>query len=438
MSTSFLPDAGQPEPVVPPPAGDGAPPGGWPNPGTAFRLLLGLAGIGAAMANLVPAVLTLSIKASAIDEPRATTIVSLVVSISALCSMIAFPAFGRLSDRTTSRWGRRRPFLLLSALLFAIGGVGTAAATGTLALVLAAIATAVGFSAATVALNALVADQFEPLRRGTVSAVLGLSLPVGVVIGLFLAQLVSPHLNAMILLPAGIGVIGCVLFAVLVKDQQVTVVDRTPFGLSQLVSTYWVSPLRSPDFAWAWFSRFLIFFGVAAIQAYQAFYLMRVFHYTPDKIAGVVFLSTLVLTGGALIFAPIAGKLSDRTGRRKPFVIAAALIFGTGLLLAAIADSFSFFLVAVAVVGIGQGVYFAVDIALVTQLLPDPANPAKDLGIMNLANNLPSSVVPALAPAILAIGASAASPQNFPLLFVCGAVAGLLGAALIIPIAKVR
>jgi hypothetical protein len=69
----------------------------------------------------------------------------------------------------------------------------------------------------------------------------------------------------------------------------------------------------------------------------------------------------------------------------------------------------------------------AVDIALVTQVLPDPANPAKDLGIMNL----PSTLVPTVAPVVLAIGATAASPQNSAALFV-------VGAACILPIRGVR
>jgi hypothetical protein len=71
-------------------------------------------------------------------------------------------------------------------------------------------------------------------------------------------------------------------------------------------------------------------------------------------------------------------------------------------------------------------------------VLPDPTNTAKDLGIMALANSLPSILVPAIAPALLAIGASPDLPQNFSVLFYAGAAAGLIGALLIIPIRKVR
>ena len=199
-----------------------------------------------------------------------------------------------------------------------------------------------------------------------------------------------------------------------------------------------MNPAKHPNFAWAWWSRLLIFFGVAAVNACQAFYLIIVLHVPAADVATKIFLATLVLTGISLIFAPLVAKISDRIGRRKPFVIGAALIFATGLVLVAMAQSYSSFLLAIAVIGLGQGVYFAVDLALVNQVLPDARNAAKDLGIMNLANNLPSSIVPAIAPALLAIGASATQPENFSALFLAGAAAGLIGAAFIVPIRKVR
>jgi MFS family permease len=438
MSTFFLQDANQPDPAVPLSGPGTTSPGGWAAPRRGFLFFFAFAAIGSAMAVLVPAVLTLSVKASLLDPAGATTMVSLVTSISALCSLVAFPVFGRLSDRTTSRLGRRRPFLLLGAALFAVGGIGLQLGTTTLALTLAASCTTVGSSAAIVAFTSVIPDQLPPDRRGPASAAVGLSLPVGAVTGLYIAQLVSPDLPAMILIPAGIAVLGSVLFAMTMTDHRLPAGERPAFAWHDLPGTFWVNPVRHPNFGYAWLSRLLIFFGVAAIQAYQAFYLIDVFHVSPADVAGRVFLSTLVLTAAALLFAPLAGKASDRVGRRKPFVVTAAVIFAAGLTLATFTSSFPLFLIAMGVIGVGQGVYFAVDVALITQVLPDPDNPAKDLGLMNLASNLPTSLVPALAPALLALGASAAAPRNFPALFVTGAIAGLLGACLILPIRKVR
>jgi MFS family permease len=407
-------------------------------PQKGYLFFLGLAGIGAAMAYLVPAVLTMSIKATAIDSEHATTILSISIGIAAVFSLIAGPIFGQLSDRSTSRFGRRRPFLALGAALMAVGAVVMLAASSTLVLTISAIITMVGFAATMTAVTATIPDLLAPHKRGPASAIVGLSLPLGAVIGLFIAQAVSSHLSLQILIPAAIGALGSLVFAAVLNDRVATGGHLPPFSVRDILATYWVSPRNHPSFAWAWGSRFLIFFGVAAVQAYQAFYLIKVLDFTPKTVAGAVFVSTLVLTAFALLLAPIAGKISDRIGRRKPFVIAAALIFGVGLVEVANAHSFPMFLVGMGIVGIGQGIYMAVDLSLVTQILPDPENPAKDLAIINLANTLPSSIVPALAPAILAIGASSASPQNFPALFITGAIAGLIGAALILGIRKTR
>ena len=417
---------------------DHAPPGGWRNPRGGYLFFLGFAAIGANMAILVAAVLTLSLKATAIDAANATTVLSIAVGVSGLFALIGYPVFGRISDRTASRLGRRRPFLIVGAILIALGAVFTLLAPNTFLLTVAHTVTTLGGTATIVAATSTIPDQFGPNRRGPAAALVGLGAPLGALLGLFIAQLVAPNLALMILLPAALAVIGVALFAVKLKDYQLTASDRPRFELGDFFSTFWVNPIKNANFAWAWWSRFLIFFGVAAVNAYQAFYLIIVMHISPADVAAKIFLATLILTGISLVFAPLAAKISDRIGRRKPFVIVSAAIFAVGLGIVATADTYGQFLVAIAVIGLGQGVYFAVDLALVTQVLPNPATAAKDLGIMNLANNLPLSIVPAIAPALLAIGASATSPQNFSALFLAGAIAGLIGAALIVPIRRVR
>ncbi len=434
MTTSPLDDRTSTAFPAPPPAT----PETWDNPRTGFLFVLGFAAIGAAMANLVPLVLTLSLKATVIDPQNATSVLSIAVAVGSVFALVAFPALGRLSDRTTSRLGRRRPFLLAGALLMVVGAVVLAVAASTPVLALGAVLTAVGFSASMMVCTAVIPDQFAPDRRGPAAALVGLSLPLGAVTGLFIAQLLAPNLVLMILVPAAIGALGSLALVAVLRDRRITAAERPVFDWRQFLTTFWVSPRQSPNYAWAWWSRMLVFLGVAAVQAYQAFYLIVVLAFSPAEVAGAVFLSTLVLTAVALLFAPLAGKLSDVVGRRKPFVIGAALIFGVGLALASVAQTFPAFLVAMGVIGLGQGVYFAVDIALVTLVLPDPANPAKDLGIMNLANSLPPAIVPAIAPLVLGLGATAAQPQNFTALFLFGAIAGLLGALLILPIRGVR
>jgi MFS family permease len=439
-SPSLTPDTGAAEAAL----GNAGSGHAWTNPRKGFLFFFGFAAIGAGMAQLVPAVLTLSLKAAILDKPHATSILSLVVAVGALFAIIAYPVFGRISDSLRGRLGRRRPFLILAAVLYAIGAVVSLTAPSVGILVIGGIFTTVGYSASAVALTSMIPDQFAPDRRGPSSAVFGFSLPVGAVVGLGIATAVTGVLSAQFLIPAGIAVVSSLLFAVVFKDPQVADAPRPHMGIVSFFSTFWVNPVKHPPFAWAWFSRLLLFFGVAAVQAYQAFYLIFVLHYTPVTVAGAIFLSTLILTIAVLVFAPISGKISDRIGRRKPFVIAASLIFAVGLIVASNAHTYGSFLVAIGIVGVGQGVYFAVDLALVTRILPDPANPGQGMAIMGLASTLPSSLVPAVAPVLLAIGAVAAErahgipDHNFAALFITGAIAAVVGAVLVVPIKGVK
>jgi MFS family permease len=90
-------------------------------------------------------------------------------------------------------------------------------------------------------------------------------------------------------------------------------------------------------------------------------------------------------------------------GRRKIFVLSASIMYGLALFVVAVASTFSGFLIGMAMSGVGFGIYMAVDLALVADVLPNKDN-AKDLGVLNIAGALPFTIAPAIAPAILAIG----------------------------------
>ena len=82
---------------------------------------------------------------------------------------------------------------------------------------------------------------------------------------------------------------------------------------------------------------------------------------------------------------------------------------------------------------LGFGVYTAVDLALVVDVLPDKDNAAKDLGVLNIAGALPFSVAPGIAPAILAFGNG-----SYGVLYAVAGVWAMLGAAAILPVKGVR
>ena len=94
------------------------------------------------------------------------------------------------------------------------------------------------------------------------------------------------------------------------------------------------------------------------------------------------------------------------------------------------------FLVGVAMAGIGKGLYFAVDLALLAAILPNPEDSAKDMGVFQIANSLPQSLAPAIAPIILVIGST--SGKDYAAIYLTGMVFALLGAFAICPVRRSR
>ena len=129
----------------------------------------------------------------------------------------------------------------------------------------------------------------------------------------------------------------------------------------------------------------------AFLVTYQAYYLLDHLGSDEDEVPQQIFLGTLTQAVVVVVASLVGGRLSDRTGRRKPFVAGAAIVYGVALFMIAVADDFDGFLVGMAVAGLGFGLYIAVDLALVADVLPDADNAAKDLGVLNIAGALPFS-----------------------------------------------
>ncbi|HEX2805690.1 MAG TPA: MFS transporter [Kineosporiaceae bacterium] len=142
-----------------------------------------------------------------------------------------------------------------------------------------------------------------------------------------------------------------------------------------------------------------------------------------------IYLGTLAQSAALVTASPIAGKLSDRIGRRKAFVAAAAVLYAAAMLVIASADDLDGYLLGMTIGGLGFGMYMAVDLALVVEVLPDTRSAAKDLGVLNIAGALPFALAPALAPAILAIGRG-----SYTVLYTVAGTCALVGAAAILPI----
>jgi MFS family permease len=402
--------------------------------GWGFISLYALAYLGTCLLFLAPVLVTLALKVnSLVGIDQAPNSLALVTGIGALLSMVANPFFGRMSDRTSSAFGMRRPWMVIGLLGGSLGIVVVALAPNIAAVLVGWCLAQLFFNALLAAMVAVLPDQVPAAQRGLVSGVLGICLPIASVTGTFLVQLFAGNQLAMFLAPCAISGFFILLFVVVLKDRRLAGADRPTWSLREFARTFYVNPRKSPDFAWAFASRFLFVLAYAFLTTYQAYYLLDKIGSAEADVPQQIFLGTLVQAVLVVTASLIGGRFSDRTGRRKIFVLVAAIVYGLAMFALAVAGTFNGFLVGMAIGGIGFGMYVAVDLALVADVLPDKDNNAKDLGVLNIAGALPYSVAPAIAPVILAIGGG-----SYGVLYAFAGVCAVIGGVAILPVTRVR
>ena len=369
--------------------------------GRRWIALIALANLGLYLAYLGPISVLLPNQVQAIAGPaHKVAVLGVVTGLGAAVAMIANPVAGALSDRTASRFGRRRPWLVGGALA---GGAALAFLAGqhTLAGVIAGWCLAqAGLNALQASLSAAVPDHVPVAQRGTVSGWIGLPQSVGVLLAVVLVTKVVTGSAGYALLAA--CVVACTLpFALGTPDSPLDRASRPPWSWPDFARSFWLSPRRYPDFAWAWLTRFAVNLGNGMTLLYLLYFLRDRLHYSrlfPGHKAedGLVILILVYLAGVALT-AVAGGVISDRTGRRKLPVTIAGLVMATAALLLALRPTWPATIAAAGLAGLGFGVYLSVDAALVTQVLPSAEGRAKDLGLINIANSGPQVLAPAIA-----------------------------------------
>ncbi|MEV7574069.1 MFS transporter [Pseudarthrobacter sp. NPDC089323] len=368
-------------------------------------------------------------QAISIDAPSKEAILSLVTACGAAVSLAANPLFGALSDRTTSRLGRRAPWVLAGAVLAAAALLAMSVSATVALMVLFWCLVQLGANAAYAAITAAVPDRVPVLQRGGVGGLAAMGQTLGILTGAVFGAVVSGNFMVGYWLCAAALLLSVLPYLFHRNDPVLHKGMLRPFRVKEFFLGFWISPRLHPDFAWAWLTRFLVNVGNQLTIVYLLFFLRDIIGHE-DPATGV-----LVLTGiyavMVMVTAVVAGPWSDRVGRRKPFVIGSSAIIAMAGLIMAFFPVWPGALAGAAVLGVGFGAYLAVDFALLTQVLPQALDRGKDMGVINVANSLPQVVAPALA--LLAV----TRWGGYSTLFVMAAIIGLLGAVFVVKIKSV-
>jgi len=294
-------------------------------------------------------------------------IIGLLSSTRSIEGTVVQPVVGAWSDRTWTRWGRRRPFMLVGIPLSALFLVASAHAPSLPVLVATVFLFSLMFNIAVDPLNALLADLFPPQRRSAVNGLATVAQLVGTIaLLLAAAQLAARHLLsiAFYLVGAGLFVTFAITIAAL-REPRLLAHDGNMAPHHPDIRAYAAHLLRHRTALRFLLCLFCYNFGVNAILPYLSIFAIKVIG-TDDATAQYLFLALVLSTGVAVL---PAGLLAGRIGKGP--------VLGGGLGLMAVAAVAGLFvqsvpqtLVVILFAGLANGAITATNWPLLTDLVP--------------------------------------------------------------------
>jgi MFS family permease len=312
----------------------------------------------------------------------------------ALVSTLVCLIVGTMSDRSKWRLGRRRPYILVGAILAVPALLALNVAHSIPLLMLDFCLIQLWTNVATAPYQALVPDLVPKERQGRASTFLGLADILGNLGGLILSgALISRPggLWTLLVTFSAVLLVAALYVAVRMPETSAAEHPAPPLGFwATLSEAFRFDPREHPDFSWLIASRFTINMGFYSATEFLLYYVGDTLH-APNPTATFTQIALISTIAGVLGNVP-AGLLSDRISKKR-VVYASIAITGVAALAFVLARSIPPALGAAFIFGAGFGAFKAVDWAFATNLIPD-RDEAKYMGVWHIAFTVPQVVAP--------------------------------------------
>lgn len=352
-----------------------------------FLGAVALANAGGVIAYLPLLTLLLPLKVEGLSGEARIGVFTATVFAGAIAASISNVLFGWLSDRSVARGGGRRAWMAGGVAATAASSGGLIVAATPLALVAALVAFQIAVNALLAPMMAIMAEEVPDAQKGVAGGLFALGGPLASIVSTVLVgQATLTEAARFAILPAAVA--ACIA-PLLLARARIAVADRDPRG-----------DVRASrrDLIVAGVARLFVQIAGVVTQTYLLYYFESIVPAAeraglPGRIGHLLTIAFVVPLPAALIL----GRLSDLTRRRKPAILLAALIAAAGLAGMALARGWPAGAAAFVVYTLGSSVFVALNAGVAMQLLPNPRHRGRDLGLLNLANTLPSLLGPPLA-----------------------------------------
>lgn len=317
-----------------------------------------------------------------VDESRKGAALGFLSIVGLFIAIIVQPLAGAWTDARTTRWGKRRPYLVGGTLFDGVFLLALFYARDYLSLVIAYVLLQIASNIAHGPYQAYLTDLVPESQRGQVSGVKLVFEMLGFVATAFV---VGQLLERAQLFAAFLAIIGVLLGALVITvrgvDEGACVVDARPRGAGRADTALWRIVVHSRDFFWWLVSRWLILGAVNLIRNYLVFFLRDVLHI--ENAAAESGALLMILGIAVTLVAYPASAASDRWGR-KPLIIGAGILGAVGAVALIFSTTLSALLIVGLCIGISTGIFLSVNWAWGADLIPRAAG-GRFLGISNLA-----------------------------------------------------
>ncbi len=374
-----------------------------------------------------------------IPEAQKNTYLGLMTLTGLFLAMLVQPIAGAISDRSGSRWGRRRPYILIGGIIAVLIIPGIGLAGGFAATFVVYCLLQLSTNTAQGPFQAFIPDLVPQHRRGAASGIKALLEIVGGVILVYLASIFMDRYYAgegsqwlwLVVGILAIVLLGAVIATVvMVKEPRLTVNNRRVSLPAALLQTA-REVLGNRDLVWFLASRLLVYMAFTTIQQFALYFLRDVIGVTDPAEATARF-SIFAVVGMLIVVWP-AGYLSDRIGR-KPITIASGILGALGIAVIALSQEYGTILWAAAIIGVAIGAFNSTNWALATDLVAE-GEEARYLGIANMATAGGAALARAIGPAIDFFNARSPGFGYTFMLMVCLAYF-IVGAALVLKVKR--
>ena len=340
-----------------------------------------------------------------VGQANEGTAAAFLKSLGTIVAVVWQPVVGGISDRTTTRWGRRRPFIAAGTAGDLVFLLGIALSGSYWPLVLFYFLLQFASNTAQAPYQGLLPDVVPEVQRGEASGYYGVANLVGIASGTVGAGVLLANFGrGAALFSAGLIVLVTMLATVTLVPDRAPRIEAGYRDLGEMLRKTFGVPFQNRPFVWLMISRLLIFMGFGGLQNYAYFYFENVFFHHNAKATTLVASTLLgIAIGVAALVSWPASRLSDRTGRR-PLIVAAGTCGAVGSLVlvfshylwlpdAVVGPMASFLkvpdLAAQAtltglVIGVGLGVFFSVDWAFIQDIIP-PHEGGLYMGFSNIS-----------------------------------------------------